>query len=440
MHRVRSWFRGWALWRTPRPTLSLILAINALAVTVGVVTVILVPAPIGQDDLIRFGVLVVCAWAATELTRQVEQRRAVAHSPAVANVDSAAVWVMAAMIVLPPAMALVIVIVTNVLVWDRVKRRKSPPYRTVYSTCTILLGTALAILIVATGVGGYPGLPTTAAEFGVIALAATVSWAVNFGLVVAAIATHDPTTPARDLFSGLSGQILEAGAAALGVLVAITITTTPVAMPAVLVVIAALHRASLVTGLEKAASIDAKTGLATSARWHQHAEQLLVRARHAGTGLGLLMVDLDHFKKINDTHGHLVGDQVLRAVADELRGEVRELDACGRWGGEEFAVVVADIDSNQSLQRIAERIRLRIQTIMLHGAGGEAADLVTITASVGGVHHSPDTSTTVDDLVAAADAALYEAKRTRNTSRVYATSPPAEQPSIDPATNRTEPQ
>ncbi|SDS54440.1 diguanylate cyclase [Jiangella sp. DSM 45060] len=424
MHRLRSWLRGWALWRTPRPSQILIMVVNALAVAVAAVTVVLVPVSIGQNDLVRFGVLAGCAWAATELTRHVEQRRAVAHSPAVAHIDSAAVWVMATTIVLPPALALSMVVLTNVLLWDRVKRRRTPPYRAVYTTSTILLGTSLAVLILATGLNGYPGLPATAVEFGVIALAAAVAWAVNFGLIVAAIASHNPTTSARELFSDLSGQILEAGAAALGVLVAITIVTTPVALPAVLVVIVALHRGSLVTGLEKAASIDAKTGLATSARWHHHAEQLLVRAQEAGTGLGLLMIDLDHFKKINDTYGHLFGDRVLRAVADELRGEVRELDACGRWGGEEFAIVVADIDSDQSLRRIAERVRLRIQGIVLDAPVGEATETVTITASVGGVHHVPDASTTVDDLVAAADSALYEAKRDRNTVRVHLTAPP----------------
>lgn len=439
MHRLRSWLRGWALLRTPRPSRILIMAVNALAVTVACVTLILVPVPIGQTDLIRFGVLAGCAWAATELTRRVEQRRAVAHAPTVAHIDSAAVWVMATTIVLPPALAMTMVVLTNALLWDRVKRRRTPPYRAVYTTSTILLGTELAILILATGLSAYPGLPTTAVEFGVIALAAAVAWAVNFGLIVAAIATHNPTTSARELFSDLSGQVLEAGAAALGVLVAVTIVTTPVAMPAVLVVIAALHRGSLVTGLEKAASIDAKTGLATSARWHHHAEQMLVRARDAGTGLGVLMVDLDHFKKINDTHGHLFGDQVLRAVADELRGEVRELDACGRWGGEEFAVVVADIDSDQSLRRIAERIRLRVQAIILDAPSGDTADPVTITASIGGIHHTPDSSTTVDDLVAAADAALYEAKRERNTSHVYLTNPPPPQEPTAPAPERTDP-
>lgn len=413
------------------------MVVNTLAIVVGCATVFLVPVSITAGDLVRFGVLAGCAWAATELTRHVEQRRASAHSPAVAHIDSAAVWVMATLVVLPPVMALAMVVLTNALLWDRVKRRKTPPYRAVYTTSTILLGAELAVLILAAGLSHYPALPTTAVEFGVIALAATVSWAVNFGLIVAAIASHNPTTSARELFSDLSGQILEAGAAALGVLVAITIMTTPVAMPAVLVVIAALHRGSLVTGLEKAASIDTKTGLATAARWHHHAEQMLARAQASGTGLGLLMLDLDHFKTINDTHGHPFGDQVLRAVADELRGEVRELDACGRWGGEEFAVVVADIDSDQSLRRIAERIRLRVQAIILDSPSVGSAEPVTITASIGGVHHRPDGSTTVDDLVAAADAALYEAKRTRNTSHIYLSAPP-QRPSSAPAPERTD--
>lgn len=404
MHRLRSWLRGWALWRTPRPSLILVLAVNAMAVAVASMTLLVVPVPIGQTDLVRFGVLAACAWAATELTRHVEQRRAVAHAPAVAHIDSAAVWVMATTIVLPPALALAMVLLTNVLLWDRVKRRRTPPYRAVYTTSTILLGTSLAILILTTGPGAYPGLPATAVEFGVIALAATVAWAVNFGLIVAAIASHNPTTPVRDLFSDLSGQILEGGAAALGVLVAVTIVTTPMAVPAVLVVIAALHRGSLVTGLEKAASIDAKTGLATSARWHHHAEQMLVRAHDAGTGLGLLMIDLDHFKQINDTYGHPFGDRVLQRLVAVIDSSLPEAAFCARYGGEEFAIVMPGYDRHEAL-RVCETVRERVDGHLWP----ELAPGLRVTVSIG-VAHGFGPVTGHDGLVDAADRLLYAAK------------------------------
>ncbi|NDL57443.1 GGDEF domain-containing protein [Phytoactinopolyspora mesophila] len=421
MSRAGRWCKGWALWGLPVPVRVLVVVVNILAITLAVITAFF--APVENVDLMRFALLAGCALGAIELTRHVERRRTFAHRPHVAYIDSTAVWMVAAVIVLPPVLASILVVTIRVVVWLRVKGRKAVPYRWIYSSSTVLLGVQAAILILAVGLRSYPGLPggtflVGLADLGVIMLAAAASWAVNFLLILAAVAAFNPQASVADLFSNFSEQILEAGAAALGILVAIVLVANPVAVPVVLVVLAAMHRGLLVSQYEHAARIDSKTGLATAGRWHDFAEDMLARARHHQTSLGVLIVDLDHFKSINDTYGHPFGDKALRAVADELRSEVRELDACGRWGGEEFAVVLPDVGTEDNVHRIAERIRLRIQSIFLDPPAG-TGDAVNITASVGGVFHEADDTTSMDDLILAADSALYEAKNDgRNTVRL----------------------
>ena len=140
-----------------------------------------------------------------------------------------------------------------------------------------------------------------------------------------------------------------------------------------------------------------------------------VRAEH---GLGLLMLDLDHFKKFNDTYGHDAGDAVLRETASFLTKSVRSEDIVCRFGGEEFVIILPMADLQASQAR-AERIRskLREMTILHQGKS-----LGIITVSVG-VAELPQHGTTPHDLIAAADAALYRAKR-EGRDRVAVADPP----------------
>ena len=101
---------------------------------------------------------------------------------------------------------------------------------------------------------------------------------------------------------------------------------------------------------------DALTGLCNRRRMYQVAEQELVRLQRSGGSLGLVLIDLDHFKRINDTHGHPIGDAVLKAFATLLSQQVRETDLAVRMGGEEFAVVMPDSDADAAYA-LAERIR-----------------------------------------------------------------------------------
>jgi len=139
------------------------------------------------------------------------------------------------------------------------------------------------------------------------------------------------------------------------------------------------------------------------------------RARRFGTKLGIVLLDLDNFKQINDTYGHLQGDAVLREVARVLRETVREIDYPVRYGGEEMAVLLPETDVEGAL-RFAERLRERIAELQIRP---HAPGTLRVTASCG-VAALPDVAVDGAGLVAAADAALYEAKRAGKNMSVRA--------------------
>jgi two-component system cell cycle response regulator len=149
---------------------------------------------------------------------------------------------------------------------------------------------------------------------------------------------------------------------------------------------------------------DGLTGLRNYRFFQQAINRETERAMRFGRPMGLLMLDLDHFKAVNDTHGHQVGDAVLIGVADRVRAEVREVDLVARYGGEEFVVVLPETD-RQGAEHIADRICERVRSRPLHAAGVE----VRLTVSVG-VAVLPDDGTTPSALIRAADDALYAAK------------------------------
>ena len=153
------------------------------------------------------------------------------------------------------------------------------------------------------------------------------------------------------------------------------------------------------------ATIDGLTGLFNRRYFETRLEQEIQRQRRQFDELSLLMVDLDNFKDLNDTQGHLVGDRVLREVADILRRAVRIFDVCARYGGEEFVILMPGANAPTAL-RIAERIRRQVEQ---HFASGlRSGSPVSPTVSVGVSSAQP--STTRETLIAQADSALFQAK------------------------------
>lgn len=137
----------------------------------------------------------------------------------------------------------------------------------------------------------------------------------------------------------------------------------------------------------------------------EHAEHAL--ARRSGTPLALLMIDVDNFKLINDTHGHPTGDEVLRKVAGRLVGRLRGHDLLGRYGGEEFCVVAPDTDTGGALT-LAESLRETIASAPFATEQGE----LSVSVSIGISHSPPNIKRELKEVLTEADAALYTAKHT----------------------------
>jgi diguanylate cyclase (GGDEF)-like protein len=156
------------------------------------------------------------------------------------------------------------------------------------------------------------------------------------------------------------------------------------------------------------AESDALTGLRNRGTAIERLEGELLRSQADGGEFGLLYIDLDQFRQINDSFGHAAGDRVLIAVAALLRQQVRASDTVARMGGEEFLVLLPGADLGTTL-RLAERIRARIEANPLAGSGPEAP--LACTASVGAVHSSDFPLDSAEELLRRADAALQEAKR-----------------------------
>ena len=153
-----------------------------------------------------------------------------------------------------------------------------------------------------------------------------------------------------------------------------------------------------------AARTDELTGLNNLRAFKEQADTMFTASRRNGLPLCALLVDIDHFKHINDTHGHATGDRVLQAVAQALKTALREADLCGRLGGEEFGVLLASTNLHEALQ-IAEKLRLAVQALVV--PINDAALRVTISV---GVAEAGVACADITTLLAQADAAMYHAK------------------------------
>jgi diguanylate cyclase (GGDEF)-like protein len=197
----------------------------------------------------------------------------------------------------------------------------------------------------------------------------------------------------------------------LGVLITLAVGLSPalvlLALPTVLLV----RRFLVFPVLEAQSRIDAKTGLLNVSTWERETENEIARSRRTQSPLSLALVDIDHFKVVNDTHGHLVGDRVLRAVAEALTGHLRSYDKAGRFGGEEFVLLLTDTSEDDAC-RVAERLRSHIARMVTPVDDAPEAPGVQVTISIGVSAMEPGMHRDLTDLLAAADSALYRAKQT----------------------------
>jgi diguanylate cyclase (GGDEF)-like protein len=226
-------------------------------------------------------------------------------------------------------------------------------------------------------------------------------------------------------------ELLRGGLAELsaGILVTCSAILSPLCVLLAVPLATPLLRSARHAQLARQARTDARTGLLNGDAWQDAAAAEITRAVRARLPLAMVLLDVDHFKAVNDTHGHLAGDQVLRAVAGIISSQLRGYDIAGRYGGDEFAVLLPHTQPGQA-RRIAERLRMAVAA----GAGDSTQTPVRVTISAG-VASLADSGPQLQALIAVADAALYDAKAAgRNRVRTWRGQPPGTSSQADDET------
>ncbi len=253
-----------------------------------------------------------------------------------------------------------------------------------------------------------------------VAAAGAIRWALIRAVILTVTGGERLPRPLADR-EMLRGGLAEVCA---GVLVTCSAIIDPLCVLLAVPMATPLLRSARHAKLVRDARTDARTGLLNAAAWQDDAAAEISRAVRARLPLAMVLLDIDHFKAVNDTYGHLAGDQVLRAVAGIITSQLRGYDIAGRYGGEEFAVVLPHTQPGQA-RRIAERLRVAVAAAHLPaGAGDGPPARVRITVSAG-VASLADCGPGLHALIAAADAALYDAKAAgRNRVRTWREQPP----------------
>jgi len=166
---------------------------------------------------------------------------------------------------------------------------------------------------------------------------------------------------------------------------------------------------------------DDLTGVANRRRFDQALEEEITRARGLGYPVGLLLIDVDHFKSFNDRYGHQVGDRILRAIAQTLSANVRQTDLISRYGGEEFTIILPGTPSS-GLLAIGEKLRQAVRSLRLEGF----SKIPEVTLSIGATSASPP-HLSAEALIRDADTAMYLAKNAHDCVRI-----------VDPLASRPE--
>ena len=229
------------------------------------------------------------------------------------------------------------------------------------------------------------------------------------GVIFTAIKGSDPSARIRPRVLGREPLYNDSAELCIGVLltyaVAGNLFLAPAALPVVTLLQRSLRHAQLLTD----SRADSKTGLLNAATWERESAAEVTRAVRTRSPLAVALLDIDRFKVINDTYGHLAGDQVLKEIARTLSSMLREYDLAGRFGGEEFSLLLPQTRAVDAF-RIAERVRARIAGLSIIAPGATGGERVHVTVSIGVAALDSGSVRKITELMAAADAALYRAK------------------------------
>jgi diguanylate cyclase (GGDEF)-like protein len=414
---ARADVRGWAWWQLPwvlRCYVGVVPAVAAALTCVAAVRTTWYAA-----DAWKFALLLGCSLISVAATPRVVYR----HGGITR--DFITVWVLPIAILLPPFYAMVTPIPIYVLTQFWVFR--GIIYRRVFTVGAIALAFGGVSLLFrafpASFAGPTIGTGTHALTWAVaVAICEQVGRRGNQLLIAGGIKLTDPSVKFAEQELNREALVADFAEFDLSILITIVVAVSAVlaifAVPTVLLV----RRFMMHGQLLAQSRIDTKTGLLNASTWEREATAEIARAVRTGIPLALALVDIDHFKSVNDTHGHLVGDKALRAVTDALRSQLRGYDLAGRFGGEEFAILLPHAREADALN-VAERLRVHIASLSIPiRDNDESGPYVKVTISVG-VAALDNASRELNDMLAAADAALYHAKETgRNKTHVVTAS------------------
>jgi diguanylate cyclase (GGDEF)-like protein len=400
-----SWVRSWHLWDGPMPMRMYVIAIDAVAVTLAVI--LCITPSTSPSAWLRLLLLFGLAITFEEISLRVEvlrwRLREYRHK------DMTSVWTFAAAIVLPLSLVVLLVVVLRTYIWFRGERdHNALAFRVFFSAATILLACVAARKVLVEIMNATGPISGGLGHLAAVLVAIFVYTVVNAGLVQGAIRlAMYPDKPAP-LFSRGQYDLLEIATLCLAGLTALALKYEPWLTLLVVPTMVVLNRTALLKELEVAATTDSKTGLLNAVAWRQLAGRELSRAQREKRSAAMLIVDMDNFKLINDSYGHLVGDAVLKAVADLLAVELRGYDTVGRFGGEEFVALLADVSAMQALE-ISDRVLRAVRALEVPARDGKSP-VRGLSASIG-VACYPEQGSEVEDLLHVADSALYTAKR-----------------------------
>src|ERR1700742_4881949 len=409
--------RSWQLFALPHFVVGYVFFI--IAADLGLTGWGIAATPVRAADAALFAALLACGAVCIEATRRLGQPTGVSR-------DLLSAWWLPIALLLPPVYSLVAPIILGVLLYLRVRR--TPAYRRLFSSAALgLAGAAASVTFrhlgpTAGASQSVPWLshPATHAWFmrpsAVLAALASAALfnVLNTGIVAVAAHAAQPQTRWAEVLWDRESLLLDLTEICVGVMVVVCCALSPLLLLVALPPVIVLQRSLMHQQLQAAARTDAKTGLLNATAWQREADTEIARAQRAGESLALLLADVDHFKRVNDTYGHLAGGEVLCGLANELRQQVRGSDVVGRFGGEEFVVLLPRADADEAY-KIAERLRRRAGMMGVYADGVPLDVTISIGLAVLGAHGRD-----LFELLAAADCALYRAKvEGRDQVRVY---------------------
>ncbi|AOS66155.1 GGDEF domain-containing protein [Actinoalloteichus hymeniacidonis] len=387
--------RKWSLWTLPLGALCYWLVIDAAALATSVIVLINTDRPT-DIDLIRFAGIAATATAVIvgtsvfiQLSRESNRNPWSVH----------ACYLIAGIMVLPPNL-LILLLLGPAL--SGVLGPRMETHRWLFSTA----GTVLATL----GARWFLGWDTPSWNPIMLLTAGALLVLARAAIIALGLRLRRPDAPGTEILGSPIDITLGVVAVSVGVLMAKVVVDEPLMAMLAGAPMVLLEQVGHLPQWRRSAQRDSKTGLANAMYWDRLASVELSRARERRTSTAVLLLDMDHFKRVNDDLGHLAGDSVLAAVALLLRTNIRRGDVVGRFGGEEFVILLPATEPAEA-EAIAQRVRRSVAALRvpLTTAEGQPHELVGLTASIG-VATSQRFGYELPSLLAAADSALLAAK------------------------------